>query len=61
VGVHRCIGASLARMEIKVAAREVVRRLADIRLAVPAEELRYLPTVATHTIAELPLTLTRRA
>src|SRR3546814_3492617 len=25
VGVHRCIGASLARMEIKVAARELVR------------------------------------
>jgi cytochrome P450 len=60
VGVHRCIGASLARMEIKVAAREVVRRLADIRLAVPVEELRFLPTVATHTIAELPLTLARR-
>jgi cytochrome P450 len=61
VGVHRCIGASLARMEIKVAAREVVKRLADIRLAVPPEALRYLPTVATHTIAELPLTLTRKS
>jgi len=61
VGVHRCIGASLARMEIKVAAREITRRLADIRLAVPAEALQYLPTVATRTIRQLPLTLTRRA
>jgi cytochrome P450 len=61
VGVHRCIGIALARMEIKVAAREVIKRLANIKLAVPAEELRYLPTVATHTIKELPLTLTRRA
>jgi cytochrome P450 len=60
VGVHRCIGASLARMEIKVAAREVVRRITDIRLAAPVEQLRYLPTVATHTLAELPLTLKRR-
>jgi cytochrome P450 len=60
VGVHRCIGIALARMEIKVAAREVIRRLDNIKLAVPAEELRYLPTVATHTIKELPLTLTRR-
>lgn len=61
VGVHRCIGAALARMEIKVAAREVVRRLGDIKLAVPVDEIRYLPTVATHTIKELPLTLTRHA
>lgn len=60
-GVHRCIGASLARMEIKVAAREIVKRLDNIKLAIPAEEIRYLPTVATHTIKELPLTLTRRA
>jgi cytochrome P450 len=59
-GVHRCIGAALARVEIKLAAREVVKRLDNIRLAVPAEGLRYLPTVATHTISRLPLTLTRR-
>lgn len=61
VGVHRCVGAALARMEIKVAAREVVRRLSDLKLAVPEEELRYLPTVATRTLKELPLTLKRHA
>jgi cytochrome P450 len=60
VGVHRCVGASLARMEIKVAAREIVRRLGDIRLAVPVGEIKYLPTVATHSIQSLPLTLSRR-
>jgi cytochrome P450 len=59
VGIHRCIGAALARMEIKVAARELVRRLGEIRLAVPVEEIRYAPTVATRTIRELPLHLTR--
>jgi len=61
VGVHRCVGAALARMEIKVAARELVRRISDIKLAVPEAELRYLPTVATRTLKELPLTLKRRA
>jgi len=60
VGVHRCIGAALARMEIKVAAREIVKRLDNLKLAIPVEDIRYLPTVATHTIKELPLTLTRR-
>jgi cytochrome P450 len=60
VGVHRCIGASLSRMEIKVAAREIARRIDNIKLAVPVEEIQYLPTVATRTIRQLPLSLTRR-
>lgn len=60
VGIHRCIGASLARMEIKVAARELLMRVGDIALAAPVEEIGYLPTVATHSIEKLPLTFSRR-
>lgn len=59
-GVHRCVGLSLARMEVKVAAREFVKRLDNIRLAMPVEDVRYLPTVATRSIERLPLTFTRR-
>ncbi len=59
-GIHRCIGAALARMEINVAARELVKRVENIQLAVPVEEITYQPTVATHTIAHLPLTFRRR-
>jgi len=59
-GVHRCAGAALARMELKVAAREIVKRMTDIKLTIPLEEVKYLPTVATHTIANLQLTFTRR-
>jgi cytochrome P450 len=59
-GIHRCVGLSLARMEVKVAAREFVRRLDHIKLAIPREEIRYLPTVATRSIERLPLTFTRR-
>lgn len=59
-GIHRCIGVALARMEIKLAAQEVIRRLKDIRLAIPVEELTYLPTLATHTLERLPLTFARR-
>ncbi len=60
VGIHRCIGASLARMEIKVAARELIKRVRDIKLAVPADQLTYHPSIATHTISSLLLTLARR-
>jgi cytochrome P450 len=61
VGVHRCVGASLSRMEIKVAAREIVRRIRDIKLAIPVEDIRYQPTVAVRSIEKLPLTFKRRA
>ena len=59
-GIHKCVGMSLARMEIKLAAQEFIRRLDDIRLAVPVEELTYLPTLASQTLERLPLTFTRR-
>ena len=60
VGIHRCIGASLARMEIKVAARELIKRVSDITLAIPAEDVTYQKTVATHSISSLPITLKKR-
>ncbi len=59
-GIHKCVGIALARMEVKVAAQEFIRRLTDIRLAVPESELTFLPTLATHTFERLPLTFRRR-
>ena len=59
-GVHRCIGSALARMEVKVAARELIRRVKDIKLAVPVEDIHYLPTIATRSIEKLPITFSRR-
>ena len=60
-GIHRCIGAALAKMEIKVAAQEIIRRLDHIRLAVRPDELTYLPTLGTQTLQRLPLLFSRRA
>ena len=44
-GPHFCLGASLARLELKVMFREVLRRLPDLRLSgehpVPALELHH--------------------
>lgn len=59
-GPHKCIGLSLARMEIRVAAREVIKRLDNIKLDIAPEEITYLPTVATHSIERLPITFERR-
>lgn len=59
-GPHRCIGSALARMELKVAARELIRRLDQFRLEIPAEQVPFVPTVATRTIAALPVSFSRR-
>ena len=36
-------------------------KLDNLKLAIPVDQVKYLPTVATRTIKELPITLTRRA
>lgn len=59
-GPHRCIGLALARMEVKVAAREIVRQMKNLRLAIGEEEIRYTPSVATRTIESLPITFEKR-
>ncbi len=59
-GAHRCVGLALARMEVKVAAEEIIRRLDNFRLAVPVEELKWLPDVSLRAVDSLPMTFTRR-
>jgi cytochrome P450 len=60
-GAHRCVAAALARMEVKIAAQELIRRFDNIKLAVPAEELDYLPTLEPRSLERVPLVFTKRA
>lgn len=55
-GVHQCIGANLARVEMQVALVSLVRRLPGLRLAVPFEELRFQNEKEIFGIEELPVT-----
>ena len=55
-GVHRCLGSNLARLELRVALEEVLRRIPDYRLADDAPVARY-PGV-TRGISALPVTFT---
>ena len=54
-GTHQCIGANLARVEMQVAFATLARRLPDLRLAVPAEELRF-KEADIYGMKELPVT-----
>jgi len=54
-GVHHCLGAQLARVELQEAFRGLIGRLPGLRLAVPASELEFKPGMAIHSLRELPV------
>ncbi|ADD42508.1 cytochrome P450 [Stackebrandtia nassauensis] len=54
-GSHFCIGASLARTELRVVFETLARRLPNLRLAKELDELEVRPTI-TGGVTELPVT-----
>ncbi|WP_261377306.1 cytochrome P450, partial [Amycolatopsis bartoniae] len=54
-GVHRCIGAELARMELRAAYPALVRRFPDLHLAVEPGELSYRQTSVVYGVDTLPV------
>lgn len=55
-GTHFCLGANLARLEIRILFEELLRRLPDFRLAGPEPEM--VPGYFTSTLKELPIEFT---
>ncbi|SDP27485.1 Cytochrome P450 [Streptomyces sp. cf386] len=57
IGVHRCIGAPLARVEALTALPALFDRFPGLELAVPEEELRQVPSFIAFGWQELPVRL----
>jgi cytochrome P450 len=55
-GIHHCLGAALARMELAVALGTLLRRIPDIRLADPPHEVRWRVEGMDVSIERLPVT-----
>ncbi|CAM4030555.1 cytochrome P450 [Kibdelosporangium persicum] len=55
-GVHHCIGAQLARLELQVALGTVIRRFPDLSLAVDAREVPWKHGRLVRGLQELPVT-----
>ncbi|MDQ3576354.1 MAG: cytochrome P450 [Actinomycetota bacterium] len=55
-GIHRCIGAELARMELRAAYPALVRRFPTLRLAVPPEEIEFRELSVVYGVQSLPVT-----
>ncbi|GGM16100.1 cytochrome P450 [Streptomyces fumigatiscleroticus] len=56
-GVHFCLGAPLARLEVTAALRMLFERFPEMRLAVPSGDLQPLPTLISNGHVTLPVRL----
>jgi cytochrome P450 len=56
-GMHRCIGAELAKMELRAAYPALVRRFPNMRLAVTEDELSYRKLSIVYGVDTLPVVL----
>jgi cytochrome P450 len=54
-GVHHCLGAQLARLELQEAFRGLLARMPSLRLAVPPSQLEFKPGMALDSLRELPV------
>lgn len=59
-GIHRCVGAALARSELRIVAQELVRRLDDIKLDIAIEDIAFIPSASNHMIKYMPITYAKR-
>jgi len=56
-GFHRCVGAELARMELRTAYPALARRFPDLALAVPRAEIDFRQLSIVYGVEELPVRL----
>ncbi|WP_406180231.1 cytochrome P450 [Streptomyces sp. NBC_01006] len=57
-GIHQCLGAQLARVEMRVALPALLARFPRLRLAVPAEDVPLRTGMNIYGVHRLPVTLT---
>ena len=54
-GVHHCLGAQLARMELQEALRGLLTRMPELRVAVPVGELAFKDGMIVRSLRALPV------
>ena len=54
-GIHRCIGAELAKMELRTVLPRLLRRFPDLALAKPEEELNFRRLSFVYGVDDLPV------
>ncbi|WJV49446.1 cytochrome P450 family protein [Streptomyces flavofungini] len=54
-GIHHCVGAPLARLELTTAIGALLERFPDLALGVPESELRWRPSIRARGLLALPV------
>ncbi|PWS51640.1 cytochrome P450 [Streptomyces sp. FT05W] len=54
-GIHRCVGAPLAKAEAEIALRMILTRFPEVRLGVPSDRLAWRHTRLVRGLASLPV------
>ena len=54
-GAHYCLGGQLARVQLQETFDVLVRGVPGLSLAVPADEVPWMPGMVTHAPAQLPI------
>lgn len=60
-GTHHCLGAHLARVELQAALSVLLRRVPELHLAVPEQELSWTVSSTMRTLSALPVRWRREA
>jgi cytochrome P450 family 142 subfamily A polypeptide 1 len=55
-GTHVCIGQHLSKLEMVVGWEVIFERLQNLQLAVPADDLEYMPNILLRGLEEIPIT-----
>jgi cytochrome P450 len=57
-GIHYCLGASLARLEGQIAIATLLRRIPNLKIAIPSNTLRWRRGLVLPGLESLPVTFT---
>jgi cytochrome P450 len=55
-GRHQCVGGQLARMELQIVLRTLLRRIPTLKLAIPLEDVLFKHDALAYGVYELPVT-----
>ncbi|MEU1277943.1 cytochrome P450 [Streptomyces sp. NPDC005805] len=60
-GIHYCVGANLAKLQMRTAIASIISQFPAMRLAVPRDAIRYRPALVNRGLRSLPVHTGHRA